>query len=113
MIGGSRLARYEDLTSRLKQLINKEKLNLRLVKTMVANEIEQKNMLEKCLRMCVDDVQAEIQKKKSEQKNSYCKFPPHSLIRVDNRSKRGHAGYFEEKSYTALEKDKIIEVLLS
>jgi len=102
VIGGSRLARYEDLTSRLKQLINKEKLNLRLVKTMVANEIEQKNMLEKCLRMCVDDVQAEIQKKKSEQKNSYY-----------NRSKRGHAGYFEEKSYTALEKDKIIEVLLS
>ena len=40
---------------------------------MVANEIEQKNLLEKCLRMCVDDVQAEIQKKKSEQKNSYCK----------------------------------------
>ena len=29
---------------------------------------------------------------------------------MDNRSKRGHAGYFEEKSYTALEKDKIIEV---
>jgi len=52
--------------------------------------------------MCVDDVQAEIQKKKSEQKNSYY-----------NRSKRGHVGYFEEKSYTAIEKDKIIEVLLS
>ena len=62
-----RLQRYEDLTVRLKQLIQKEKLNLRLVKTMVANEIEQRNLLEKYLRMCVDDVQAEIQKKRGEQ----------------------------------------------
>jgi hypothetical protein len=64
-----RLQRYEDLTARLKQLIQKEKLNLRLVKTMVANEIEQRNLLEKYLRMCVDDVQAEITKKRGEQHN--------------------------------------------
>jgi len=64
-----RLQRYEDLTARLKQLIQKGKLNLRLVKTMVANEIEQRNLLEKYLRMCVDDVQAEITKKRGEQHN--------------------------------------------
>jgi len=64
--------------------------------------------------MCVDDVQAEIQKKKSEQKNSYCTYlTPSFDFDLDNRSKRGHVGYFEEKSYTAIEKDKIIEVLLS
>jgi hypothetical protein len=51
----------------LKQVIQKEKLNLRLVKTMVANEIEQRNLLEKYLRTCVDDVKAEIIKKRSEQ----------------------------------------------
>lgn len=33
---------------------------------MVANEIEQRNLLEKYLRLCVDDVKAEIMKKKSE-----------------------------------------------
>jgi hypothetical protein len=33
---------------------------------MVSNEIEQRNTLEKYLRMCVDDVKAEIIKKRSE-----------------------------------------------
>ena len=48
------------MTSRLKQLIQKEKLNLRLVKTMVSSEMEQRNQLEKYLRMSVDDVKTEI-----------------------------------------------------
>lgn len=41
---------------------------------MVSNEMEQRNLLEKYLRMCVDDVKTEIAKKKGEQKNSYCKL---------------------------------------
>lgn len=40
---------------------------------MVSNEIERRKLLEKYLRMCVDDVKAEIVKKKSEKNNSYCK----------------------------------------
>ena len=54
------MARYEDLTARLKHLLAKEKRNLRIVKTMVATEIETSNKLEKILRQCVDDVKAEI-----------------------------------------------------
>lgn len=69
----SRVARYEELTLRLKQLIQKEKLNLRMVKTLISGEIEQRNLLEKYLRLCVDDVKAEITKKRGEQKNSYCR----------------------------------------
>ena len=70
----ARVARYEELTLRLKQLIQKEKLNLRMVKTLISGEIEQRNLLEKYLRLCVDDVKAEITKKRGEQKNSYCKL---------------------------------------
>ena len=62
------------MTLRLKQLIQKEKLNLRMVKTLISGEIEQRNLLEKYLRLCVDDVKAEITKKRGEQKNSYCKL---------------------------------------
>ena len=49
-LGNPKIARYEDLTIRLKQLLAKEKRNLRIVKTMVANEIETSNKLEKYLR---------------------------------------------------------------
>ena len=38
---------------------------------MSAKEIETKNQLEKILRLCVDDVKAEIAKKKSENKSNY------------------------------------------
>ena len=44
---------------------------LRMMKTMSAQEIETKNLLEKILRQCVDDVKAEIAKKRSENKSSY------------------------------------------
>lgn len=49
-VGNPKLARYEDLTIRLKQLLAKEKRNLRIVKTMVATEIETSNKLEKYMR---------------------------------------------------------------
>ena len=42
-----------------------------MMKTMSAQEIETKNLLEKILRQCVDDVKAEIAKKRSENKSSY------------------------------------------
>lgn len=35
------------------------------------------------------------------------------MICVDNKGRTGRAEYFEEKSFTMQEKDKIIEVLLS
>ena len=41
------------------------------MKTMLASEIETKNFLEKVLRQCVDDVKAEINKKRSENKSNY------------------------------------------
>ena len=69
-----KLKRYEDITARLKKLLQQEKGNLRQVKTMVANEIETKNLLEKLLRTCVDDVKGEIGKKRAEKSNSYCKY---------------------------------------
>ena len=73
-VGNPKLARYEDLTIRLKQLLAKEKRNLRVVKTMIATEIETTNKLEKYLRMCVDDVKAEISKKRNEKRSVYSKF---------------------------------------
>jgi hypothetical protein len=48
-----------------------EKRSLRQVKTICAKEIDQKNQLEKVLRQCVDDVKAEIQKKKGESQSAY------------------------------------------
>lgn len=40
---------------------------------MYAKEIESKTGLEQLLRLCVDDVKAEISKKRSENKVMYCK----------------------------------------
>ena len=42
-----------------------------MMKTMSAVEIETKNLLEKVLRQCVEDVKAEINKKRSENKSNY------------------------------------------
>lgn len=60
------------------------------MKTMSASEIETKNMLEKILRQCVDDVKAEIAKKRSENKSVYFA-----------RGKRGRAELLEERNLTA------------
>ena len=47
-------------------LLANEKRALRHVKTQIAQEIERRNLLEKYLRMCVDDVKQEIAKKRTE-----------------------------------------------
>ena len=73
-----------------------------MMKTMQAQEIETKNLLEKILRQCVDDVKAEIQKKRSENKSSYYA-----------RGTRGKLELQEERNLTGQEREKIIEVLLS
>ena len=59
-------------------------------------------MLEKILRQCVDDVKAEIAKKRSENKSVYYA-----------RGKRGRAELKEERNLTQQEREKIIEVLMS
>ena len=75
---------------------------LRMMKTMSATEIDTKNQLEKILRQCVDDVKAEIVKKRSENKSSYYA-----------RGKKGKLELKEEQNLTVQEREKIIEVLLS
>jgi len=59
-------------------------------------------MLEKILRQCVDDVKAEIIKKRSENKSNYYA-----------RGKKGKMELKEEQNLTAQEREKIIEVLMS
>lgn len=72
------------------------------MKTMSAQEIETKNILEKILRLCVDDVKSEIGKKRSENKSVYFA-----------RGKKGRAELKEERNLTHEERQKIIEVLMS
>ena len=45
-----------------KKLVDERRLH-RTMKTMLAQEIESKNSLEKIMRLCVDDVKGEIAKK--------------------------------------------------
>lgn len=66
-----KLIRCEQLIARFKRKLEEEKRLLRMMKTMSAKEIETKNMLEKVLKQCVDDVKAEIAKKRSENKSIY------------------------------------------
>jgi hypothetical protein len=65
-----------------------------MVKTLISGEIEQRNLLEKYLRLCVDDVKAEITKKRGEQKNSYCKstFFVKSLFANRQQDEKGTPG---------------------
>ena len=100
--GSAKLQRCEQLITKFKKKLGEEKRLLRLMKTMSASEIETKNMLEKILRQCVDDVKAEIAKKRSENKSIYFA-----------RGKKGKAEYQEERNLTAQEREKIIEVLMS
>lgn len=100
-----KLQRYEEITSRMKRMAENEKRNLRGMKTMVANEIENRNFLEKMLRQCIDDVRAEITKKRAEFKTSqysnHGKKPARASTFVNGRNLMN------------AERDKIIEVLLS
>ena len=63
-----KLRRFESLIYKLKKILESEKKSLRQVKTLCSKEIEQRNLLEKILRQCVDDVKNEILKKKTEGK---------------------------------------------
>lgn len=97
-----KLQRCEILISKFKKKLEEERRLLRMMKTMSAQEIETKNLLEKILRQCVDDVKAEILKKRSENKSSYYA-----------RGKRGKMELREEQNLTAQEREKIVEVLMS
>lgn len=59
------------LIARFKKKLDEERRLLRLMKTMSASEIESRNFLEKTLRLAVEDIKAEIAKKRSENKSSY------------------------------------------
>ena len=87
--GSAKLQRCEQLIAKFKKKLGEEKRLLRLMKTMSAQEIETKNMLEKILRQCVDDVKAEIAKKRSENKSVYYA-----------RGKKGKAELQEERNLT-------------
>jgi len=58
---------------------------------MTSTETEQRNVLEKLMRACVEDVRQEVTRKRME----------------------GPTAYSKKKNMTKQEKDKIIEVLLS
>ena len=72
------------------------------MKTMSAAEIESRNYLEKILRMCVEDIKAEMIKKPSENKACYYA-----------RGQRGRTELREEQNLSAGDREKIISVLAS
>ena len=63
---------------------------------MVANEIETSNKLEKYLRLCVDDVKAEILKKKNENRSMYSKLAHFKF--VDTKTKNGRAESHDDRN---------------
>ena len=77
---------------------------LREIKTLYAKELEQKTHLEQLLRQCVDDVKAEINKKRSENKVLYYNN------RAPGSRQRSRS---QADDLTVQEREKIIEVLLS
>ena len=97
-----KLQRCEQLITRFKKKLEEERRLLRLMKTMSAAEIESRNFLEKILRLCVEDVKAEIAKKRSENKSNYYA-----------RGQRGIHELAEERNMSAIDRNKIIEVLAS
>jgi len=69
---------------------------------MLSQEIESKNTLEKVLRLCVDDVKAEIVNKRQENKQVYY-----------HRGKRSRQEQQDNQKLTEQERERIIEVLMS
>jgi sugar-specific transcriptional regulator TrmB len=96
----------------MKRILEREKQNIRHVRTHIAKEIKQKSELEKVLRQCVDDVKNEIIKKKNDNKSIYCKFS-HLLISKVARGIKGQQELKDERNLSNKERSKIIEVLLS
>ena len=68
------MQKYENIIAKIKKLIDGEKRSLRMVRTACSKDIEQRNALEKIMRACVDDVKAEISRKRGENKSIYSKF---------------------------------------
>jgi hypothetical protein len=102
--GNPKLRRYEQIIKKLKKMIANETKKLREIKTVYAKEIESKTQLEQLLRQWVDDVKAEITKKRSESKVAYY------------ASKRGSSSMSKSRKNRDLtqdEREKVIEVLLS
>ena len=62
----NKVEKYEALITQLRKRIDLERINLRQVKTMYTKEIETRMELEQLLRKCVDDVKAEINSKRAE-----------------------------------------------
>jgi hypothetical protein len=75
---------------------------------MVASEIEKSNKLEKYLRQCVDDVKAEIQKKRNDKKSTYCKYNSFLSSLLATKPKNGRAESLDDRNLTQIERDKII-----
>ena len=102
--GNPKLRRYEQVIKKLKKLIANETKKLRDIKTLNAKEIESKTQLEQLLRQCVDDVKAEIAKKRSEIKVMYY---------ANKRGSSSMSRSRKRKDLTQDEREKVIEVLLS
>lgn len=102
--GNPKLRRYEQVIKKLKKMIANETKKLRDIKTVYAKEIESKTQLEQLLRQCVDDVKAEITKKRSESKVLYY---------ANKRNSSSMPRSKKKQDLTQDEREKVIEVLLS
>lgn len=102
--GNPKLRRYEQVIKKLKKMIANETRKLRDIKTVYAKEIESKTQLEQLLRQCVDDVKAEIAKKRSESKVMYY---------ANKRNASSMSKSRKKQDLTQDEREKVIEVLLS
>lgn len=88
-----KVSRCEGLINRFKRKLEEERRLLRTMKTMLANEIETKNSLDKILRQCVEDVKDEILRKRSENKSGYIA-----------RGKKGRRDLLDEYTLTVKER---------
>jgi len=82
--------KYESVVAKLKRMLEIEKRNLMEARTVLSKELEAKTELENLLRQCVEDVKAEITRRRVEQKAS-----------------------IREPEISPQDREKIIEVLLS
>ena len=82
--------KYESIVAKLKRMLEIEKKNLMDARTALSTELEGKTELENLLRQCVEDVKAEITRRRVEQKASV-----------------------REPEISPQDREKIIEVLLS
>lgn len=89
--------RYQDIIKRLKRLLEIERRNLRQVRTAHVQELAQRTELEAFLRQCIEDVKAEINRRRSEMT---------AVLASDSNS----AGLLE---FSAADRERVMELLLS